>query len=313
MLEVEGLSVDYHGVRAVDAVDLEVADGAIACVLGPSGSGKTTLLRAIAGLERPAAGGVRWDGSDLTDVPVHRRGFGLMFQEHALFPHRDVAGNVAFGLRMQGGAPDDVARRVDEALALVGLDGFGARSVATLSGGERQRVALARALAPRPRLLLLDEPLGSLDRALRERLVTDLRRVLTELGVTAIHVTHDQDEAFALADLLVVMRAGRIAQVGAPEAVWARPVDEGVARFLGFENVDQGVVVRADSFTPDPDGDVRGVVRARTYRGDHFVLRVACDDGRELTVHARWSPPPAVGDRVALRLEPGGIARLGPI
>ncbi len=214
-----------------------MADREVVCVLGPSGSGKSTLLRAIAGLEVPAAGSVRWDGDDLTGIAPHRRHFGLMFQDHALFPHRDVLGNVEFGLRMQHLPAAAVNSEARGALARVGLAGFEHRRVRELSGGEQQRVALARALAPDPRLLMLDEPLGSLDRELRERLAAELRSLFVSLGVTALFVTHDQDEAFALADRVVVMRAGRIEQVGPPEEVWRRPATEFTARFLGFANV----------------------------------------------------------------------------
>jgi thiamine transport system ATP-binding protein len=311
-LAVEGLVVRYGDVTAVDDVGLIVADREVVCVLGPSGCGKTTLLRSIAGLEPPSGGRVTWDGADLTGVAPHRRGFGMVFQDFALFPHRDVFGNVAFGLRMAGADRAAQRARVEEVLALVGLEDHGPRSVATLSGGEQQRVALARALAPRPRLLLLDEPLGSLDRALRQRLVVELRELLTSAGVSAVYVTHDQEEAFALADTLVVMRAGRVVQRGTAEAVWSHPGDEFVARFLGFDNVVDGRVIRPDAFRPSVDGDVRGVVVSRTYRGDHFVVRVATDDGGPvLAVAARWMPPPAVGERVALALDPAGVIALG--
>jgi thiamine transport system ATP-binding protein len=185
-LAVEALQVRYGEVAAVDGVDLAVDDREVVCVLGPSGCGKTTLLRAIAGLEPPSGGRVTWDGADLGGVAPHRRGFGMVFQDFALFPHRDVFGNVAFGLRMAGADRAAQRARVDEVLALVGLEGYGPRSIATLSGGEQQRVALARALAPRPRLLLLDEPLGSLDRSLRQRLVVELRELLTTAGVSAV-------------------------------------------------------------------------------------------------------------------------------
>jgi thiamine transport system ATP-binding protein len=311
-LAVEALQVRYGEVAAVDGVDLAVDDRQVVCVLGPSGCGKTTLLRAIAGLEPPSGGGVTWDGADLGGVAPHRRGFGMVFQDFALFPHRDVFGNVAFGLRMAGADRAAQRARVDEVLALVGLEGYGPRSIATLSGGEQQRVALARALAPRPRLLLLDEPLGSLDRSLRQRLVVELRELLTTAGVSAVYVTHDQEEAFALADALVVMRAGRVVQRGTPEAVWSHPRDEFVARFLGFDNVLDGRVIRPDAFRPSTDGTVRGVVVARTYRGDHFVVRVATDDGGPVrAVAARWTPPPAVGVRVTLALDPAGVIPLG--
>ena len=191
MLRVEGLTVGFDGVAALDHASLDVSNGETVTVLGPSGSGKTTLLRVVAGLQVPDKGRVVLDGKDLAGIPPHRRGIGLVFQDHALFPHRNVAENVGFGLRMRGDNPAATARRVRELLELVGLAGFERRSVGTLSGGEQQRVALARALAPEPRLLLLDEPLGSLDRRLRDRLLEDLARLFGQLDVTAVYVTHD--------------------------------------------------------------------------------------------------------------------------
>jgi thiamine transport system ATP-binding protein len=233
VLTVDGAIVRFGEHAALDGVDLSVHDGEIVAVLGPSGSGKSTLLRAIAGLEPLAAGTIAWDGTDLAGTPPHKRRFGLMFQDYALFPHKDVAGNVAFGLRMQGRAAADVERRVAEVLALVDLEGFEHRSVTTLSGGEQQRVALARALAPEPRLLMLDEPLGALDRTLRERLTVDLEQLLHPLGMTSIYVTHDHAEARSIGDQLVVMRAGRIEQIGTPDDVVAHPANEFVAEFVG--------------------------------------------------------------------------------
>ena len=224
-------------------MSLSVEPGAIVCLLGPSGCGKTTLLRVVAGLERPDAGQVCFAGAPVDDVPIHRRGFGLMFQDYALFPHRDVAGNVAFGLRMRRLPRDRIAARVAEMLDLVGLAGYERRRVYELSGGERQRVALARSLAPSPRLLMLDEPLGALDRALRERLLDELRDILKRVGVTSIYVTHDQAEAFAIADWLVLMQAGQIAQQGPPEAVYRQPVSAFVARFMGHSNLIAGQVI----------------------------------------------------------------------
>src|SRR5688572_7093252 len=185
LLEVSGLRAAYGSTEILRGVDLVVPDGSLTCVLGPSGSGKTTLLRAIAGLETPTAGSIRMEGRDLGPIPAHERGIGLMFQDYALFPHRDVTGNVEFGLRMAGKGDSEVRARVDEVLALVGLAGLGSRRVEQLSGGEQQRVALARALAPRPRLLMLDEPMGSLDRTLRERLPEELRTIFRSLGLTA--------------------------------------------------------------------------------------------------------------------------------
>ena len=233
-LGVEDLVVELGGRRVVDGVDLTVAAGEVVCLLGPSGCGKTTLLRAVAGLVDPSAGRISWHGDPLAGVPPHRRRMGLMFQDYALFPHLDVAANVGFGLRMQGAPSAAVAARTTEVLALVGLAGQGGRSVGSLSGGEQQRVALARALAPEPRLLLLDEPLAALDRGLRARLLAELVELLARLHVTALHVTHDQEEAFALGDRVAVMEAGRIVQVDSPAGLWRAPATTSVARFLGF-------------------------------------------------------------------------------
>lgn len=203
MLRVEGVVVHFGERTVLDGVDLIVGDGEIVAVQGPSGGGKTTLLRVIAGLLRPDAGRVSWDGEDLAGVAPHRRRFGLMFQDNQLFPHRDVGQNVGFGLRMQRRPRGEIDARVAELLALVGLPGYERRRVATLSGGEAQRVALARSLAPEPRLLLLDEPLGALDRDLHDRLAADVRALLKQLGTPAVHVTHDRDEAAVVADRVV--------------------------------------------------------------------------------------------------------------
>jgi thiamine transport system ATP-binding protein len=205
MLEVSDVVVRFDGRAVLDDVSLHVATGEIVALLGPSGCGKSTLLRVIAGLHLPDAGGVAWNGEDLAGVPPHRRGIGLVFQDLQLFPHKDVAANVAFGLRMQGQGRAAIESRVAELLALVDLPGFDRRRVATLSGGEAQRVALARALAPEPRVLLLDEPLGALDRDLHDRLAVDVRHLLRRVGITAVHVTHDEDEARTIGDRLVVL------------------------------------------------------------------------------------------------------------
>ncbi|MFI2102706.1 ABC transporter ATP-binding protein [Isoptericola sp. NPDC019693] len=223
-----------RGAVAVDGVSLDVAAGEIVALLGPSGCGKSSLLRAVAGLEPLAGGTVAFDGEDLAGVPVHRRGFGLLFQDGQLFPHRDVGRNVAYGLETQGLPRAERAARVAELLDDVGLAGYAGRSVATLSGGEKQRVALARALAPRPRLLLLDEPLSALDRRLRERLAVDVRDTLKATGTTAVFVTHDHDEAFTVADRVAVMDAGHLLQVDAPDVLLRAPASPRVAEFLGL-------------------------------------------------------------------------------
>ncbi len=311
MLGVEGITVRFDGDAALDDASLDVSSGETVTVLGPSGSGKTTLLRVVAGLQAPDEGRVVLDGEDLAGVPPHRRGIGLVFQDHALFPHRNVAENVGFGLRMRGDDPEATAERVRELLELIGLAGFERRSVGTLSGGEQQRVALARALAPEPRLLLLDEPLGSLDRRLRDRLLDDLARLFAELDVTAMYVTHDHTEAFTLGDRVAVMRHGRVVQVATPDELWARPVDEDVARFLGIANVDGTEIVRPEAVAVRQaaargDGTVETAVRV----GPVVRLRVRLDDGRVLEAVMASLEHPRQGDRVDVEVDPQGIVRL---
>ena len=309
MLRVEDVSVRFDDSAALDGASLEVADGEVMTVLGASGSGKTTLLRVIAGLQLPDSGRVLLDGAELSGTPPHRRGIGLVFQDHALFPHRDVAGNVSFGLRMRGDPPERVAARTAELLELVGLTGFERRSIGTLSGGEQQRVALARALAPEPRVLLLDEPLGSLDRRLRDRLLEDLDRLFAEVSITAVYVTHDQTEAFTLGDRVAVMRAGSVVQVASPDELWAHPADVDVARFLGLA-VDGGDVVRPEAValrvSADGDGTVESVVRV----GPLVRLRVVLDDGRRVEAAVAAIDHPQPGDRVDVTVDPEGIVRL---
>lgn len=253
LLRIETVTKSYQpGTLAVDGVRFSVAEGEIICLLGPSGCGKTTLLRIIAGLEIPDAGDVLLDGDSILTRPPHQRDFGMMFQDFALFPHKNVFDNIAFGLEMRGDSRAHIQHRVADMLKLVDLPGFDARRIDQLSGGEQQRVALARSLAPGPRLLMLDEPLGALDRALRERLMLDLRTILKQVGLTAIYVTHDQTEAFAIADRIVVMNAGRIEQIDTPQHIYAQPASPFVARFLGFQNILSG--------TLQPDGRVETTI-----------------------------------------------------
>jgi spermidine/putrescine transport system ATP-binding protein len=243
MLELINIHKSYEGQPLLSGVSFTVMVGETVCLLGPSGSGKTTLLRIIAGLETPEQGQVRWDGEDLAPVPVHLRSFGLVFQDYALFPHLNVGENVAFGLKMQNLAGVENNLRVADILEKVNLTGFGDRRVTDLSGGEQQRVALARALAPSPRLLMFDEPLGALDRSLREQLMDELRRILHESGVPAIYVTHDQEEAFTLADRVVLLHEGGIVRSGTPEQVWSDPGSVWAAQFLDAGNVVAGIVM----------------------------------------------------------------------
>ncbi|WP_045561441.1 ABC transporter ATP-binding protein [Streptomyces sp. FxanaA7] len=338
LLRLEDATVRFDGRPVLDGVDLDVAEHEIVCVLGPSGSGKSTLLRVVAGLQPLDGGRVSLDGRDQRGVPAHKRGVGLMFQDHQLFPQRDVAGNVAFGPRMHGAAKDERAVRVRELLELVGLPGAARRRVGELSGGEQQRVALARALAPRPRLLMLDEPLGQLDRSLRERLVVELRQLFGELGTTVLAVTHDQGEAFALADRVVVMRDGRIAQSGTPLEVWRRPADEFVARFLGFDNVVEATVTGQAADTVwgkvpvpkgapqgacallvrpagvrlvDPADGLRCTVAARTFRGTHVALHLQPEGAPRLEAACALRDAPEPGDEVGVSFDGAEIVVLG--
>ncbi|GAA1044466.1 MULTISPECIES: ABC transporter ATP-binding protein [Streptomyces] len=337
MLSLQGATVRFSGRPVLDAVDLEVAEHEVVCVLGPSGSGKSTLLRAVAGLQPLDAGRVSLAGREQGGVPAHQRGVGLMFQDHQLFPQRDVGANVAFGLRMHGVARGERDARVGELLELVGLPGAARRAVAALSGGEQQRVALARALAPRPRLLMLDEPLGQLDRSLRERLVVELRELFGRLGTTVLAVTHDQGEAFALADRVVVMRDGRIAQSGTPLDVWQRPADAFVARFLGFENVVPATVAGAVADSPwgklpvpqdapqgartllvrpagvrlvPADTGLTCTVAARTFKGTHVAVHLQPEDGPRLEAACALRDAPESGDTVGAEFDAAEIVVL---
>jgi len=242
ILEVNGLNNRYDGEPLLQGVSFALEAGEILCLLGPSGSGKTTLLRVLAGLEMVESGTIIFQQRELMSVPPHKRRIGMMFQEYALFPHKSVSQNIAFGLEMQKMPVHEQEKTITAMLDLVGLTGFGKRRIDQLSGGERQRVALARSLAPSPHLLLLDEPLGSLDRILRDRLTVEIRSILKTLGVTAIFVTHDQAEAFSVADKVAVLHGGLLRQFDTPEHLYRYPASSVVARFLGFENLVEGKV-----------------------------------------------------------------------
>lgn len=233
---LRGLCRTYSGNPVVSDVTLTASGGEILALLGPSGCGKTTTLRMIAGLVEPSAGEITIDGQPVTNLPVHRRNLGMLFQNYALFPHMTVLENVAFGLSMRGIAKGEIADRAKQALALVRLAGFEDRMPAALSGGQQQRVALARAIVYRPRVLLLDEPFGALDKKLREEMQIELRQLCNELGLTTILVTHDQEEALILADQIAVMRGGRIEQAGPARTIYERPTSHFVADFIGTSN-----------------------------------------------------------------------------
>ena len=330
-LEVRGLTVRFDGVPVVDGVDLVVPAGSVTAVLGPSGSGKSTLLRAVAGLEVPTAGTIRYAGRDLARVPTHRRGFALMFQDGQLFEHQSVGRNVGYPLRIRGRARQQVRDRVAELLELVGMPGYADRMPATLSGGERQRIALARSLAVEPAMLLLDEPLSALDRGLRERLAADLHDILRRAGTTTLLVTHDHEEAFAIADRMAVLRDGRLVQVGDLDQVWSHPADAWAARFLGYAEVLDGdrarvlrgildpsaswsqVALRRSALVVDPAGALAGTVLAARVTPDQVRLDLEVDGLGRLAGVADPAHPTRVGERVRIGVRPDRLAVLpGP-
>ncbi len=294
IVKIVGVTKRFGAVEAVANVDLEIARGELFALLGGSGCGKTTLLRLLAGFERPDRGRILIDGQDMTGVPPHLRPINMMFQSYALFPHLDVAGNVAYGLKREGVARPEIATRVAEALALVKLDGLGTRRPSQLSGGQRQRVALARALVKRPKLLLLDEPLAALDRKLREDTRFELVRLQEQLGVTFVIVTHDQPEAMSMASRLAVMNAGRIVQTGTPHELYERPATRFVAGFIGIANILQTAPGRWLALRPEKialsadrpatERAIAGTVVEVGYEGDRSLYRIALADGSTMRV-----------------------------
>jgi len=339
LLTVSGLLVRYGFATALDHLDLAVRRNELFVLLGASGSGKTTLLRALGGFVRPESGRIILDGADMTALPPHRRPVNTMFQSYALFPHMTVAANIGFGLRQRGASRAETAQRVAAMLALVRMEGFGARRPGELSGGQQQRVALARSLAPSPTLLLLDEPLSALDQALRMDTRAELVRLRRELGISFVLVTHDQDEALEMADRIGVMQNGRMVQIGTPAELYERPANRFVASFLGAANIlpcvvaadgvsislpGQGVSVRAErSGAPGPGllalraerlriagaaqtNELDGVVAGCIYAGDALVVTVRLADGSILRVKR----PLADGVDSAL-LESGSPVRVG--
>ncbi|MFJ8894271.1 ABC transporter ATP-binding protein [Leifsonia sp. NPDC102414] len=334
-VELRGVVRDFGGGAGLAGLSLSARPGELIALLGPSGCGKTTALRALAGLERVDAGSILIDGEDVTDQPTNRRDLGMVFQSYSLFPHLTAGQNVEFGLRMRRVATADRRRRAAEALELVGLDHHADRYAHQLSGGQQQRVALARALVTRPRVLLLDEPLSALDAKVRVQLRDEIRRIQTELGITTFFVTHDQEEALAVADRVAVMRAGDIEQIGEPEELYRRPVSAFVAEFVGLTNRVPGVVaggeltvfgMRVPLVSPSADGSVTvylrpedvlftgeagtgtgvsalsGVVLTTSFLGALRRTRVRLDDGTELAVQHETRNAPAQGERIHLSL-----------
>ncbi|HKJ27469.1 MAG TPA: ABC transporter ATP-binding protein [Anaerolineales bacterium] len=330
ILEVNQIHVSFENKPDVlGGISFSQRAGEVVALLGPSGCGKSTLLAVIAGLIKAESGTLRWDSKDLANVPTHKRAFGLMFQDYALFPHMNVQANVAFGPRMQGLSQPEMDRRVNKTLELVGLPGFGDRDVNNLSGGEQQRVALARALAPQPKLLMLDEPLGSLDRALRQRLLDDLRQIIKSTGQTTLYVTHDQEEAYALADRVVVLRAGQVAQIGPPQEIYRHPASVFVARFIGLTNFVPGqadgemvrtplgqfplesalegnvmVLIRPDEVRVGPgEYQLQGTVTDSFFYGEYTRVQMEIE-GQEFTFSLPSGSPPEVGQNLTLSFDP---------
>ena len=340
-LRIEGAARRFGEVTALAGVSLRVEPGELLTILGPSGSGKTTLLKVVAGFETPDAGSVRIDGQDITALPPARRDIGMVFQNYALFPHLTVARNVAFPLEMRDVGKAEIARRVADALALVELSGYEQRLPRQLSGGQQQRVALARAIVFNPRLLLLDEPFGALDRKLRETMQLEVRRLQRRLGLTTIFITHDQEEALVLSDRIAVMNKGAIEQIATTTEIYERPANDFVADFVGESNIFHGTVSAAGAVTlaggrtlatrsDRPVGakvgvlirperfaaggaascanEFTGEVVESVYLGTSFKLRLACEGGLELLVRqpAR-GPLPAPGARVTVGIDPEAI------
>jgi len=311
IISVRGVSKYFGAVHAVDNVDLEIQRGEFFSLLGPSGCGKTTLLRILAGLEMPSEGEIFIDEQPMSAIPAYRRPVNMVFQNYAIFPHLDVRGNIAFGLRKSGLSKAEIDTKVEEMLDLIKLPGYEERSATQLSGGERQRIALARALIKRPKVLLLDEPLGALDKKLREQMQLELRDLQKSVGITFVFVTHDQEEALTMSDRIAVMSNGQVLQVSSPTGLYERPRSRFVADFIGTMNFFEGRVRKSENGTAVVDAGSLGTVEAATDGeapgvGDDVVVAIrpeklklhfeAPGDGINI-VEGRMGPAAYLGDR----------------
>ncbi|MBQ6003715.1 MAG: ABC transporter ATP-binding protein [Clostridia bacterium] len=333
---IKNVSKEFDGVEVLSNINLYIKRNEFVTLLGPSGCGKTTLLRLLGGFEAPTSGDILFEGKSIVDVPPYKRRLNTVFQRYALFPHYDVFDNVAFGLKIKKLPKDEIKKKVEEKLALVGLSGYEKRSVDTLSGGQMQRVAIARALVNEPELLLLDEPLGALDLKFRKEMQLELKRMQKQLGITFVYVTHDQEEALSMSDTIAVMDSGRILQIGTPQDIYNEPINSFVADFIGESNiipgimkedylvhfsdkdfrcVDRGynnddpimVVVRPEDvkLVPPTENTINGVVTSIVFMGVHYEIRLVDDRGFEWLIQSIHSAD--VGSRLGIHLEPDDI------
>ena len=336
LVDLQNLKKEFDGTPVLRGISLSIKRREFATLLGPSGCGKTTTLRIIGGFEQPDSGDVFFDGKRLNDVPPYQREINTVFQRYALFPHLNVAENIAFGLHIKKLDHADIKRKTAEMLELVGLRGFENRDVTSLSGGQQQRVAIARALVCEPRVLLLDEPLGALDLKLRKDMQIELKRIQQRTGITFIYVTHDQEEALTMSDRVVVMNHGVIQQVGSPTDIYNEPVNAFVADFIGESNIIDGVmledykvmfedkvfdcvdfgfdkneavdvVIRPEDLdiVPRTEGKLRGIVKSVLFKGVHYEMEVTTPDGFEWLVHSTDMCP--VGKQVGIKVDPFDI------
>ena len=327
--------MEFDGEVVLDSINLYINDAEFLTLLGPSGCGKTTTLRIIGGFQKPTSGDVLFDGKRINDVPPHKRQVNTVFQRYALFTHLNIYENIAFGLRISKTPEDEIRRRVDEALALVNLSGYEKRSINSLSGGQQQRIAIARALVNRPKVLLLDEPLGALDLKLRKSMQVELKKIQREVGITFIYVTHDQEEALTMSDTIVVMNGGKIQQIGTPTDIYNEPKNAFVANFIGESNIIDGVMVRdklatfaghtfpcldggfgentpvdvvvrpEDLHLCEPEeGHIRGVVESVVFKGIHYEMMVKSPT---FTWKVQSTQYRAVGQEIGMTLTPDDI------